>query len=348
MTDAMTDKTAPAAAPAPASPGAAGPEPAPNPPTGRHMTGELGVQEWVLVGVLVALAVVGALVNDRFLTGDNLLTILTQASVVGVVAVGMTFVITTGGIDLSVGSGLAAASIAGGVLSQWGPLEGVDSLAFVVGAIAFGCLIGAVNATAITVGRVVPFIATLAMFTAARGTALWMSDKTPISTASLDQVRWFGNGDVLGVPVPVVVLLLVVVAGWVLLNRTAFGRHVVAVGGNREAARISGVRVQRTTFVVYVLSGLCTGIAALLLSGRLASASPVSGNLLELDAIAAVVIGGTSLSGGKASMLGTFLGVLTFAVIFNLLALLSLPSEIQQIVKGAIIVAAVVLQRRDH
>ncbi len=316
-------------------------------PSGRRPSLDLGVQEWVLIGVLVALAVVGALVNDRFLTGDNILTILTQASVVGVVAVGMTFVITTGGIDLSVGSGLAAASIAGGLASQWGPVEAVDSFAFIIGAIAFGCLIGAINATAITVGKVVPFIATLAMFTAARGTALWMSDKTPITTASLDQVRWFGNGDVLGLPVPVLVLLLVVVAGWVLLNKTAFGRHVVAVGGNREAARISGVRVQRTIFTVYVISGLCIGIAALLLSGRLASASPVAGNLLELDAIAAVVIGGTSLAGGRATMVGTFLGVLTFAVIFNLLALLSLPAEIQNIVKGGIIVAAVVLQRRD-
>jgi ribose transport system permease protein len=135
--------------------------------------------------------------------------------------------------------------------------------------------------------------------------------------------------------------------GWVVLNRTVYGRHVIAVGGNREAARISGIRVDRIIFSVYAISGLCTGIAAVLLSGRLASASPVSGSLLELDAIAAVVIGGTSLAGGKGTIVGTVLGVVTFALIFNLLNLLSLPVEIQQIVKGVIIVLAVALQRRE-
>lgn len=303
------------------------------------------VREYALVGVLLVLIIAGTLINDRFLTTSNLLTVLTQASVVGVISIGMTFVITTGGIDLSVGSVLAAASIAGGTVAE--SASSIEGIGFIVGAIMFGLLLGAVNATAITFGKVVPFIATLAMFLAARGIALAMSGQSPISTLNNDMVRWFGNGKLIGIPVPVLVFALVTAGGWVLLNRTAYGRYVVAVGGNREAARISGIRVNRIVFSVYALSGLCTGIAAVLLSGRLASASPVAGNLLELDAIAAVVIGGTSLSGGKGTIVGTTLGVLTFALIFNLLNLLNLPVEIQQIVKGSIIVLAVVLQRRD-
>lgn len=303
------------------------------------------LREFALLGVVVLLIVAGTLINDRFLTSSNMLTVLTQASVVGVVSVGMTFVITTAGIDLSVGAMLAAASIAGGTVAE--SLTGAEGIGFLAGALLFGALLGAVNATAITLGRVVPFIATLAMFLAARGIALWMSGQAPISTLDNDLVRWFGSGDVFGLPAPVLVFAVVTAIGWVVLNRTRYGRYVVAVGGNREAARISGIRVDRIVFSVYVISGLCTGIAAVLLSGRLASASPVSGNLLELDSIAAVVIGGTSLAGGKGTITGTTLGVLTFALIFNLLNLLNLPVEIQQIVKGAIIVLAVALQRRE-
>jgi ribose transport system permease protein len=208
-------------------------------------------------------------------------------------------------------------------------------------------LLGAINGLAITWGRVVPFIATLAMLTIARGLALWMSDKTPISLSQLDILQRVGSGRVLGVPVPALVFLVVTVAGWVLLNRTTFGRHTIAVGGNRSAARIAGIRSNRVVFAVYVLTGLCVGISAILLSGRLASASPVVGNLVELDAIAAVVIGGTALAGGKATVTGTFFGVITFALIFNLLNLLNMPAEIQGIVKGVLILAAVALQRRD-
>ncbi|MGH2736144.1 MAG: ABC transporter permease [Actinomycetota bacterium] len=302
------------------------------------------LQEYSLVGVLAVLVVAGAIVKpNAFLSTSNMLNVLTQASVVGVLAIGMTFVIASAGIDLSVGSLVAAASIAGGVVAQ----DSGNGLLFIVVALAFGLLLGSVNGLAVTLGRVVPFIATLAMLTIARGLALRMSGKTPISTVLMEQVRWFGNGRVLGIPVPVIVFICVAVIGWVVLNRTAFGRHVTAIGGNREAARIAGIRVQPNVFAVYALAGLCAGISAVLLSGRLASASPVAGSLYELDAIAAVVIGGTSLSGGRATMTGTFLGVLTFALVFNLLNLLNLPTEFQQIVRGVIILAAVVLQRRD-
>ena len=303
---------------------------------------QVPVQELVLPVVIVALLVAGVIIKpDVFPTSDNLLNVLTQASITGIIAIGMTFVIATGGIDLSVGSVLAAASIAGGLLFEYG------SWIFMLGAVGFAVLLGAINGLAITWGRVVPFIATLAMLTIARGLALWMSDKTPISLSQLDILQRVGSGRVLGVPVPALVFLAVTVAGWVLLNRTTFGRHTIAVGGNRSAARIAGIRSNRVIFAVYVLTGLCVGISAILLSGRLASASPVVGSLVELDAIAAVVIGGTALAGGKATVTGTFFGVITFALIFNLLNLLNMPAEIQGIVKGVLILAAVALQRRD-
>jgi ribose transport system permease protein len=300
------------------------------------------LQEYALVGVVVLLLIVGAILEpDSFLTSDNMLNVLRQSSVVGVLAIGMTFVIATAGIDLSVGSMVAAAGIAGGLLVDSG------SLAFMLGALGMGILLGGVNAGAIAYGKVVPFIATLAMFAMARGLALWMSDKTPISLFQAEGVRWFGNGEVVGIPSAVIVFLVVTGLGWVLLNRTRYGRHVVAVGGNREAARIAGVPVRRVIFSVYVLSGLCVGIAAILLCGRLSSASPVAGNLYELDAIAAVVIGGSSLAGGRATIVGTFLGVLTFALIFNLLTLMNLAVEVQLVTKGLIILAAVLVQRKE-
>jgi len=218
------------------------------------------IQEYALVGVVVVLLIVGAILEpDSFLTSDNMLNVLRQSSVVGVLAIGMTFVIATAGIDLSVGSMVAAAGIAGGLVVDSG------SLAFILAALGFGILLGGINASAIAYGKVVPFIATLAMFAMARGLALWMSDKTPISLFSAEGVRWFGNGEVIGIPSAVIVFVAVTVIAWVLLNRTRYGRHVVAVGGNREAARIAGVKVQRIIFSVYVLSGICVGIAAILL-----------------------------------------------------------------------------------
>jgi len=305
--------------------------------------GRIELQEYALVGVVVVLVIAGAVLQgEAFLTSDNLLGVLRQSSIVGVLAIGMTFVIATAGIDLSVGSMVAAASIAGGLAADSG------SLAFILGAFGMGVLLGGINATTIAYGRVVPFIATLAMFTMARGLALWLSDKTPISVFDLEFVRWFGTGEVIGIPSAAWVFLGVTALGWVLLNRTRYGRYVVAVGGNREAARIAGVRVRRIIFSVYVLSGVCVAIAAVLLTGRLASASPVVGNLYELDAIAAVVIGGSSLAGGRATIVGTFLGVITFGLIFNLLTLMDLPIEIQQITKGVIILAAVLIQRRER
>jgi ribose transport system permease protein len=320
----------------------------------KNRLGALEFQEYALGLVVIALFVTGAILRpDTFPTWDNVRNMLTQASIIGVLAVGMTFVIATSGIDLSVGSMVAAAGVFGGILVD----PSGTTLVFVLGAIGFAVLLGTINATAITYGRVVPFIATLAMFSIARGLSLLLNDKLPVGLLDLNggsfgdpapfSLLWFGTGKVFGIPVSVWIFLGIVVGGWILLNRTRFGRYVVAVGGNREAARIAGVPVRKVIFSVYVLSGLMAGIATVLLCARLGSASPVSGNLYELDAIGAVVIGGTSLAGGRATMVGTFLGVLTFALIFSLMTQLDLSTEIQQVTKGAIVLGAVLLQRPE-
>jgi len=333
---------------------------APEPAAGRGSTlfaraRALELQEYALAIVVVLLFVVGAILEpETFPTWDNVRNMLTQASVVGVLAIGMTFVIATAGIDLSVGSMVAAAGVFGGIMVG---TDGTSSLVFVAGTIGFALLLGAFNATAVAYGRVVPFIATLAMFSIARGIALLLNDKLPVGLLDLNggsfgdpapfSLLWFGSGRILGIPPSVYVFLAITILGWIALNRTRYGRYVVAVGGNREAARIAGVPVRKTIFSVYVLSGLLAGVAAVLLCARLGSASPVSGNLYELDAIGAVVIGGTSLAGGRATIVGTFLGVLTFALIFSLMTQLNLSTEVQQVTKGLIVLGAVLLQRPE-
>jgi ribose transport system permease protein len=316
---------------------------------------QLEFQEYALAVVVVLLFVTGAILEpDTFPTWDNVRNMLTQASVIGVLAMGMTFVIATAGIDLSVGSMVAAAGVFGGVMLGD---AGTSTLVFIVTAVAFATALGTINAVAVAYGRVVPFIATLAMFSIGRGIALLLNDKLPVSLLDLNggnfgdpavfSLLWFGNGRILGIPVSVYVFLAITIGAWVLLNRTRYGRYVVSVGGNREAARIAGVPVRRIIFSVYVLMGLLAGVATVLLCARLGSASPVSGNLYELDAIGAVVIGGTSLAGGRASIVGTFLGVLTFALIFSLMTQLNLSTEVQQVTKGLIVLGAVLLQRPE-
>ena len=316
---------------------------------------KLEFQEYALAIVVVLLFVTGAILEpDTFPTWDNIRNMLTQASVIGVLAMGMTFVIATAGIDLSVGSMVAAAGVFGGVMLGD---TGTSTLVFVVTALGFATLLGSINAIAVAYGRVVPFIATLAMFSIGRGVALLLNDKLPVSLLDLNggnfgdpatfSLLWFGNGRILGIPVSVYVFLAITIGAWVLLNRTRYGRYVVAVGGNREAARIAGVPVRRIIFSVYVLMGVLAGVATVLLCARLGSASPVSGNLYELDAIGAVVIGGTSLAGGRASIVGTFLGVITFALIFSLMTQLNLSTEVQQVTKGLIVLGAVLLQRPE-
>ncbi|MFE5831181.1 ABC transporter permease [Streptomyces sp. NPDC056488] len=338
----MTQSTTPAGHDAPAT--------ALPPPTGGKTTTRrpLGLRPDVrnlsLLGVLAALIVVGGVTRpDEFLAASNLQLVLTQASVIGVVTVGMTFVITSGGIDLSVGAIVALASVwATTVATQE---YGFAGILFTAVAVGLGC--GLVNGLLVAYGRMVPFIATLAMFASARGLALQITEgRTQIVT--VESVLDLGLPDsyVLGIPPLVLVFAAVTVVGWLLFNRTTFGRRTVAVGGNAEAARLAGIDVRRQRLYLYLLSGLCCGIAAFLLIVLAGSGQNTNGNLYELDAIAAAIIGGTLLSGGRGTIAGSVLGVLVFTTITNIFALNNLESAVQQIAKGAIIVAAVLVQHR--
>jgi ribose transport system permease protein len=299
-----------------------------------------------LVVALVLLCVVGvATAGDRFADVDNVLTILRLASVIGVVSVGMTFVITGGGIDLSVGAIVALSSVWATTLATQAMANDAHWLVIVFAALAVGAGCGVVNGLLIAYGRIVAFIATLAMLAAARGLAEIISNrKTQI--VNVPGFTAFFDASVLGVPVLVVIFALVAVVGWVVLNRTTFGRRTFAVGGNPEAARLAGIDVRRHTVLLYTLLGVCCGIAAVMLVARTTTGSSTHGGLYELDAIAAVVIGGTLLSGGRGTIAGTVFGVLIFTTLSNVFTLNNLSISAQAVAKGAIIVVAVLLQQR--
>ncbi|MFC6089870.1 ABC transporter permease [Saccharothrix sp. BKS2] len=294
-----------------------------------------------LLGVLVVLCAVGyATRPDSFLTEANISTMLRLAAAIGVVSVGMTFVIISGGIDLSVGSIVALSSVWMTTVAtqSYGPVVMV-LCALLVG---LGC--GLVNGLLISYGKIVPFIATLAMYASAKGLAERLSGRrTQVITET--GFSTFFRGDLLGVPVLIWLLAAVFAIGWVVLNRTTFGRRTFAVGGNAEAARLAGIDVKRHTALVYGIAGLCCGIAALMVVARTTSGASTNGMFYELDAIAAVVIGGTLLTGGRGSLIGTLIGVLIFTVLGNIFTQNNLDTDIQNIAKGVIIVAAVLLQR---
>ncbi|SNS45043.1 monosaccharide ABC transporter membrane protein, CUT2 family [Geodermatophilus saharensis] len=312
---------------------------------GGFLAGPVG-RNLGLVLALVILCVVGiATAGDRFADVDNVLTILRLASVIGVVSVGMTFVIIGGGIDLSVGALVALASVWATTLATQQMAEDVHWIVMVFTALVVGGVAGLVNGVVIAYGRLAAFIATLAMLAAARGLAEIIANRRTQIVRDRDFLSFF-SGDVLGVPTLVIIFALVAVAGWVLLNRTTFGRRTFAVGGNAEAARLAGIRVQRHTVKLYVLSGICCGIAAVMLMARTTTGSSTHGTLYELDAIAAVVIGGTLLIGGRGTIVGTVLGVLIFTTLGNVFTLNNLSSSAQAVARGVIIILAVLLQQR--
>jgi ribose transport system permease protein len=294
----------------------------------------------------VLLGVVGYLTaGSRFASLDNLTVIVSQAAIIGVLSIGMTFVITAGGIDLSVGSVLGLASVWASTLATQQMAEQYGPWVMVGCALLVGAVAGLVNGVLIAYGRVVAFIATLAMLVAARGLAELIAGRR----TQLVDVRSFDEtfkGDLLGVPKIVWIFVLVAVAGWFLLNRTTFGRRTVAIGGNPEAARLAGIAVRRHLVALYALSGLAAGIAAVMMLARTGAGSSTNGQLYELDAIAAVVVGGTLLAGGRGTIVGTVLGVLIFATLTNLFIQNNLDSSVQAICRGAIIIAAVLLQQR--
>jgi len=299
-----------------------------------------------LVVALVVLCVVGAATaGQEFASVDNVLTILRLAAVIGVVSVGMTFVITGGGIDLSVGAIVALASVWSTTLATQTLARDVHWTVMVACALLVGIGCGLVNGLLIAYGKVVPFIATLAMLAAARGLAEIIA-KRRTQIVDVPGFTDFFRGSVLGVPLLVIIFAIVAVLGWVLLNRTTFGRRTFAVGGNPEAARLAGIDVRRHTVLLYALLGLCCGIAAVMIVARTTTGSSTHGLLYELDAIAAVVIGGTLLSGGRGTIVGTVLGVLIFTTLSNVFTQNNLSSSAQSVAKGVIIVVAVLLQQR--
>lgn len=300
----------------------------------------LDIRLTALIGVLVILCLTGYILQPgQFLSDSNISTMLRLAAAIGVVSVGMTFVIISGGIDLSVGSIVALASVWMTTLAtqSYGPWVMV-LCALLVG---LGC--GMVNGVLIAYGKIVPFIATLAMFASAKGLAERLSQRQTQVVRDQSFLTFF-RGDFLGIPVLIWIVAVVYVVGWVVLNRTTFGRRTFAVGGNAEAARLAGINVRLHTALVYGIAGLCCGIAALIVVARTTSGASSHGLFYELDAIAAVVIGGTLLTGGRGTLIGTLIGVLIFTVVNSIFTQNNLETDIQQIAKGVIIIAAVLLQ----
>jgi ribose transport system permease protein len=293
------------------------------------------------VGVaLLLLIVLMALIAPYFWSVNNLLEVMRQVSAIAILAAGGTFVILTAGIDLSVGSALGVCAMVAIVMSN----IGMPPIVSVVLALGAGALIGAINGVFIARFALPAFIVTLAALTYLRGIVYVGTGGTTLIPPEVGYA-WIGQGGVLGVPYAVVIMLGVYVAGWFLLNRTVFGRQVYAIGGNAEAARLSGIPVRRVIMLTYVISGFCAGIAGLIVASRLESAVPDLGSGYELNAIAAIVLGGTSLMGGRGSLVGTLIGALFIAVLSNGMTLMNVESFYQQIIMGVVILAAVLIDR---
>ena len=295
-------------------------------------------------GALLVIILFLSIVSPDFLTADNLFNVGSQVAYTAVMAIGVTLVIITAGIDLSVGSilGLVAISFAGVMAA------GVPWPVAILAALAIGGGAGALNGLGITRGGLQPFIMTLGMLVIARGVTLTIADGKPIRAGDASAIAWIGSGDVLSVPVPLLLFGGLAAASWFVLRMTSFGRAVYAVGDNPEAARLAGIPTGAVVFSVYVISGLCAALAALIVVSRLAAAEPTQGTGFELDAIAIVVIGGTSLFGGEGGVGGTVIGAAVVAAMNNLLNLLGVSPFSQQIVKGLIILGAVFLERRTR
>ncbi|MEC0168363.1 ABC transporter permease subunit [Paenibacillus graminis] len=295
-----------------------------------------------LLGLIILIVIVTVL-NPSFMEPLNILNLLRQVAINALIAFGMTFVILTGGIDLSVGSILALSSAftANLMLSGWDPI-----LAIVVGCLAGG-LMGMVNGLMITKGRMAPFIATLATMTIFRGLTLVYTDGNPI-TGLGDSMTFqlFGRGYLLGIPVPAITMIIVFAVLWMVLHKTPFGRKTYAIGGNEKASIISGIKVDRIKIMIYSLTGMLSALAGAILTSRLNSAQPTAGTSYELDAIAAVVLGGTSLTGGRGRIVGTLIGALIIGILNNGLNLLGVSSFYQMVVKGIVIAIAVLIDRK--
>lgn len=290
--------------------------------------------------MLIVIIVVLAVTAPNFLEPNNIVNIMRQSSINAMLAVGMTFVILTGGIDLSVGSMLGV----GGVAAVWLSVQGVPSILAVLGAIALCGLFGLVNGVLVSKFLLPSFIVTIGSLTYLRGLAYVGTGGQPLVSPDLG-FSFLGLGSVGPIPWPVIIAVIMFGVGYLVLNHTPYGRHIYAIGGNKEAARLSGINVDRVLLSVYVISGLCAGVAGVVFSARLLSALPTGGQTYELFAIAAVILGGTRLTGGVGSIFGTLIGALILGVLSNGLVLLNVPFFYQNIVTGVVIILAVLLDR---
>jgi ribose transport system permease protein len=290
--------------------------------------------------VLVILLIITSLTVPNFLTVPNLLNVLQQMAIVGVVAVGMTFVILTAGIDLSVGSILALTTVGFALFLQFG----WNVWLALVAAVLIGGVTGLINGLGYTVFNIQPFVMTLATLAIAQGLALSLANGGEIIySRSSGLLNFLGNGGIGQLSGEFIVFAVIAVLGWIALRYLPAGRYVYAVGGSLETARLSGIRVKRVLTVVYVISGCCAGLAGVMTAARLGVGEPTAGSLTNLDAIAAVVIGGTSLAGGRGSLWGSVMGALILAVIANILILMGVSPYQSEIIRGCVIIAAVLI-----
>ncbi|URN94428.1 MAG: ribose ABC transporter permease [Candidatus Pristimantibacillus lignocellulolyticus] len=301
-------------------------------------------EQYSVLFALIILIIFASILSEHFLNITNITNVLRQVSIVGILSLGMTFVIILGGIDLSVGSVLALSGTV--VMASQVTYSASIPVSIILGLIC-GLLVGLINGLMVTYGKITAFIATLAMMTIARSIALFYADAGAISGMNSTYAK-IGNAYAFGVPIPVFIFVFMVLLSYIVLEKTVYGRHVYAVGGNMQAARLSAISVFRVTIISYMICGFTAAVGSIIETSRLNSISTsTSGHMYELDAIAAVIIGGASLSGGRGRILGTLFGVLILGVLSNIMNLLNISSYLQGVVKGIIIVAAVLLQKRN-
>jgi ribose transport system permease protein len=290
---------------------------------------------------LFLLGVVFSILSPYFFSVNNLLTVATQTAVIAIIAIGQTYVLITGGIDLAIGSNIALCSMTAGLCMQ----ANLPVFLCILAGLLTGIVAGAVSGTLVAFGKLPPFIATLGTMTVARGLALTLTQAIPISGLPKSFTAFWGTGSTLGIPNPVIIMVILVLIFAFILAKTKLGRHVYAAGSNFEAARLSGVNTKKVLMMVYIFSGLLAAFAGLIMSARIISAQPASGDGYELDAVASSVIGGTSTMGGEGSVAGTFIGAFVIGVLRNGLNLIGVSPFIQKIVIGIVIVASVFLDR---